>query len=267
MRTTAGLTRKVDCTTGLTEREHPGSVERDHLGAPAAADGMVQVLGQVSGKNVITAFGAYSPSLDYTFDFSWRPSTSSLVASVSSGAFPAFEVYARQPGGAWLPVIRHEPTAIPLALMGDAFGINMLAQTATVTVTGAAGQWESEAPERRFSLDIRAGKVVWTERGATGTTLRREVALRELDDGAFRIERANDPEVLSFLGFQPSLRAEILSRSPQPSFLVLRLNGGVLRGEWNGIFVTKDAKAHLQSLVQPGVRPAKTLVFARVISP
>lgn len=264
-RTTASVTRKLSCTAGTLLQQMAGSVDRDHLGAPAVAAGTVQVIGQAQGRNLLTPAGALGPAIDYSFDLQWTPKTATLKASLTYGSFPAFEVYARQPGGPWVTVLRQLPTGAPWQLAGSGFGLNTLNQVVTVNVAGANGVWESQspAPARRFALEISWGKAVWSETNATGTVLAREVALEELPNGTFRIQRPNDAEVLAFLGYQSSLRAEILARNPQPSFMILSLDGANVRAEWNGLFVTKDANARLKDLFQPGTRPFTPFTFTR----
>lgn len=265
-RTKASVTRKLNCTNGTLLEQGMGSVDRDHIGVPAVAGDVVQVAGQVDGRNLLTPLGSLGPAIDYSFDFQWKPETSSLTASLTYGSFPAFEVYARQPGGLWVSVLQQLPTGTPWALGANGFGINLVHQVVSVTVTGAAGKWQSSAPENRFGLEISWGKVRWTETNSAGAVLAREVSVKELPDGTFRIERSNDAEVLAFLGFQPSLRAEILAKNPQPSFMILTLSSSGLRGDWHGLSVTKDANARLKDLFQPGTKPPKSFAFSRVLA-
>jgi hypothetical protein len=262
-RTTSGTTARVDCATGAITATKIGSVDRDALGVPAVADGAVQVAGQVTGTNRLVP-GGVSPSIDYSFDFIWKPSTSALTAKVTYGTFPAFEVYARQPGGPWVPVARDLPTGTPVALLGDASGVPLAHQDVTVTIPGMNGKWRSAAPAQRFSIEISGTTAQWTERSAGGATLTRDVPLRELPDETFRIERPNDAEVLSFLGFQPALRGEILAQGPLPSYMILSWDGESVRGDWYGLLVTKDANAHLKSIAQPGSRPPALFPLARL---
>jgi hypothetical protein len=133
-RTTAAVTRQVDCGTGKVLKEAPGKVERDHLGSPAVADGVIQVIGQAEGRNLLTPLGSLGPAIDYSFDLQWKPAAKQLVARFTYGSFPAFEVYARRAGGAWVNVLRRAPTGTPWALGGDGFGVNTESETVTVSV-------------------------------------------------------------------------------------------------------------------------------------
>lgn len=133
-RTTAMQTTRVDCVTGASLQQGPGSVDRDHLGNPAVADGVVQVVGQAQGRNLLSPAGQLGPSIDYSFDFQWKPATATLTGAVSFGSFPAIEVYARQPGSRWVAVLRQLPTGSPWMLGGDGLGLNFERRTATVTV-------------------------------------------------------------------------------------------------------------------------------------
>lgn len=124
------------------------------------------------------------------------------------------------------------------------------------------GSWTSSDAQRRFTLRIGTEGAVWVERSATGVTISRSVTPPSGDAGS-RIERPNDDAVLTFLGFQAPLRAEILAKGAQPSYLALRRVGPRIEAEWFGLIVTKDDKAHLKEIVQPGSRPAKPFTFDR----
>jgi hypothetical protein len=69
--------------------------------------------------------------------------------------------------------------------------------------------------------------------------------------------------VLTFLGFQPELRAQILARSPIPSFITLSIDAQGLLAEWFGVLAIKDEQDRLQSLVQPGDRPPRRFHLQR----
>jgi hypothetical protein len=132
-RTTPGTTSAIECATGALRRQAPGRVDRDHLGHPAVADGVMQVIGQVTGTNVLAAHGR-GPSIDYSFDLKWNASRRSLTASVTYGQFPAFEMYVRRPGGAWVTVITALPSSTPWSLTGDVWGVGVERRTVTVSV-------------------------------------------------------------------------------------------------------------------------------------
>lgn len=255
--TTSSVTKKVDCKTGAVLDHITGSIDRDHIGIPAVADGTVQVLGQVQGTNMLTGIGAAGPSIDYSYDVQWNPSISTVTVKVTIASFPAFELYIRQPNGVWQPIIRQLPNGTPWALGTDGYGIFSLYFDETKTVTGLNGIFKTPLPEQRFTLDIQGKKVKWTEKNTSGATLTKEVRIIELTDGKLKIERPNTDDVLAFLGFQPSLRAEITAQKPDPSFMVIYRNSDKLIAEWNGLTATKDNNAHLKELIQPGSRPAK----------
>jgi len=259
-RTISEMTKKVDCNTGTVLDQKMGSVDMDAVGAPAVADGVVQVIGQVRGTNLLTPLGAAGPSINYDFDLKWTPSTSTVVAAINIGSFPAHEVYARQPGGKWVPLFQQLPISKPWTLGvagGSPFGINQSRIVTTKVIPGIGGNWQTPGPDKRFTLGFEGKKVKWTERSPSGATLTKEVDIEEISDGKFKIERDNTEDVLTFLGFQPSLRAEILAKGPNPSFIILNFDGETFTCEWNGLIAIKDANAHLQDLVQPGVRPPK----------
>ena len=124
------------------------------------------------------------------------------------------------------------------------------------------GHWESTDNTRRFRLEIAKDTCVWIERAIPSAELRRTVKLERVA-GATRISRPNDTEVLIFLGFQPTLRGEILQKKPQPSFMILTRQNDTLTGLWSGIVAIKDNKGHLQELKQPGQTPAKAFEFKK----
>lgn len=132
-RTSAGTTAAVDCATGALRVQAPGRVIHDHLGHPAVADGVVQVIGQVTGTNVLAAHGI-GPSIDYSFDLQWKPSTRTLTARVTYGAFPAFEMYARRPTGTWMSVVTSRPSSTPWGLTGDVWGTGVERRGVSVSI-------------------------------------------------------------------------------------------------------------------------------------
>lgn len=132
-RTTASQTIEVNCSTGAQVATAPGKVDRDTLGRPAIADGTIQVIGQVTGKNELAARGL-APAIDYSFDVRWSPSSGRLIIAVSYGSFPSLEVYARTRESDWQPVLRHSPTGSPWSLAGDTLGINLERRQETLTL-------------------------------------------------------------------------------------------------------------------------------------
>lgn len=261
-RSSAGLTVEVACSNGTQTAAAPGKVQIDTIGAPSFADGVLQVIGQVQGKNELAAWGL-APSIDYSFDVKWSPWTGSLKLALNYGTFPAIEAYARVKGGAWLPIHRHVPSGNPWNLLGDSFGISFVRDEQSVVLPTVEGTWDSSDADKRFRIQVGNGKFTLIERSPTGQALIREVATEVRADGSLRISRPNDAEVLTFLGFQPSLRAEIIARAPKSSYIDLKFNGGSLSGDWYGLLVTKDGNAHIKEMSQPGTRPPKAFSFAK----
>lgn len=253
----AAITKEFNCSNGSFTRQAPGNIYRDAMGTPAAGGGIVQILGQVTATNVLTPLGNLGPSIDYSFDFQWKPSTSTLTTSATVGSFPAFEVYARQPAGKWKSILKHTPTGPPWQLALDGFGIKSVRYTDTSVIPSLSGIWDSGPPENRFVLEFNGNKVMWSEKNPDGQTLKKEATLSHLDDGTMKIERANTEDVLAHLGFQSELRTEILARGPQNSFILLKQNGDKLTVAWNGLIATKTVAGKLDQLILPGVRPAK----------
>jgi len=267
-RTTTGITKRLNCATGAILAQMAGKIDRDVIGTPAVAGDLVQVIGQITATDQLVpcAPTLLTPSADCSFDIKWNRSTTELNVDFTFGTFPAFEIYARQPGNSWVPVFQQLPLGEAWQLAGDATGFNFatIRKTAAVKVPGLSGKWQSPAPELRFILEIVGNKVNWIERNSLGATLTKEVPILDLGNGNFRIERANDNEVLSFLGFQQNLRNEILARGPKPSFITFRKDAATINGEWNGLIVTKDNQAHLKELIQPGIRPPKIFIFSQI---
>jgi hypothetical protein len=239
-RTSTATTTQVDCSTFVGVRSERGLIERDHISVPAIADGAFQVAGQVTGKY---------PSINYSFELRWRPFPGELTAIVSVGTFPAFEMYARTPGQQWVEVVRTLPN-------GDALGGGFTQLSESVTLPVLDGRWESDDVQRRFLLTIHGASAVWTERDAAGGELTRRLPIW-FGDGAATISRANDVEVLTFLGFQPEVRDEILARAPIPSFITLTIDDQGLLAEWFGVVVIKDRQGSFKTLIQPGARAPK----------
>ena len=109
------------------------------------------------------------------------------------------------------------------------------------------GVWESDDAIKRFRLRIKGQSCQWLERTREG----KEFGIQVRCEGTppdFVLQRNNDDAVLRFLGFQDTLRAEILSKSPGHSTLRIRRDGDTLKGVWKGLVATKDSKAHLKEL-------------------
>lgn len=251
-RTSAATTTQIDCSTFASVRSENGRVDKDHLQAPVVRDGVAHVTGQVVSDNAI-ALAGHGPSIDYSFDLTWRPLPGELTATVSVGAFPAFEMYARTPGHEWVDVVRTLPTGTPRNSGPRRLDVSVAQLTDSVTLPVLDGTWESADPHRRLLLAIHGASVTWTERNASGDELTRQVPMWFGDDAA-TISRANDAEVLTFLGFAPKVREEILARAPIPSFITLSIDAEGLLAEWFGVLVIKDRQDRFKTLVQPGTR-------------
>ncbi|PSB41638.1 hypothetical protein C7B80_30075 [Cyanosarcina cf. burmensis CCALA 770] len=183
--------------------------------------------------------------------------------------------------GAFKPSDYGCPTQYPIRVCWDIPNITQSQFNSFLEVPGHVssidGKWESIDDDKRFLLEIAETTVKWTERGTQsttpGATLSRTVQLNQLGE-KFRIERPNDMEVLTFLGYQPqSLRDAIIARNPQPSFIVFtRVPSGTaiwgawrLSAEWSGLVVTKNPDGTLNEVIQPGVRPPKTFTFKIIL--
>lgn len=260
-RSLANATTQVDCNSGSTLQVGNGHLAADNMSTPAVADNVVQVIGNVQATNVLTVLGKAAPSIDYNYDIQWNPSSAKLKVACSFGAFPAFEVYARQPGCDWTAVINNIPTSSPWGLMGDVWGVSTERLEKEVALPGMSGNWSVTSEDRRFQLEIGTTTVKWTERNLQGAQLVVTVPIVEQEDHSFVISRPNTNEVLAFLGFQTTLRNDILARGPNHSFIKLSWDGKNIKGEWYGLLATKDNNGRLRELIQPGTRPPKIFTF------
>ena len=129
------------------------------------------------------------------------------------------EGYARVNEGAWVAVIQHLPTSSPWSLGSDMYGISFTRKEQSVALGTLDGIWKSTDAEQRFRLNVSGAVFKLTERNSAGTELVRDARVQFDDDGTVKISRLNDDEVLNFLGFQPSLRAEmrLAARAPHSS--------------------------------------------------
>lgn len=126
-----------------------------------------------------------------------------------------------------------------------------------------SGVWESSDPIKRFKLEITKMNCIWTERTQSGQTIVKTMEIKK-ENGIYKIYRPNDNEVLTFLGYQNTIRSQILARGANPSYIdIKRIDGKNLQGLWNGIIIIKDASANLKEIKQPGSTPAKQFNFVR----
>lgn len=154
-----------------------------------------------------------------------------------------------------------------IGLQGTTISVNQLPANFFTALIGAVatrfgGSWQSDDASSRFEVAIDGPKVVWVEKSTTGQhAVTVQTAATSTSD-EIRIERANDDLTLQFLGFSSSaLRAQIIAKAPQASFLKLRRQSDQLIGEWHGLLVKKRADGSLDSIVQPMDMPAKFFNF------
>lgn len=265
----AGATHNVNCQTGADiVPSQTASTSNMHFGTPVIADGIVQIVvdGRASNPLVVP-----SPDVQYGGTFTFNIADKTLRFAGSTKVFPAYEAYAQLNDGPIVTVFQSPPepntTVCDLIDLGSGFRLRNVDSTVTLQ-EGVSGRWETTDGDRRFLLEFTGASVKWTERGTAnttpGATLTRTVFLSAAG-GRFRIERPNDSDVLTFLGFQSqSLRNEILARNPEPSFISFTRSGNTLSSEWNGLIVTKNSDGSLREVVQPGVRPPRVFTFNRL---
>jgi hypothetical protein len=104
-----GTTTEYDCASGKTLRSASGSVAGCHVGAPAHADGKVQVVFGCSAKNPL-APPIISPAIDYsgTITYDLAKKTISYVGDI--GTFPSYEGYVSLNGGPMVKLFSMPPS-------------------------------------------------------------------------------------------------------------------------------------------------------------
>ncbi len=133
------------------------------------------------------------------------------------------------------------------------------------------GEWESDDPQRRWSLSVRDVDCDFRERTTAGAVLTRKVPvkLKTFDlNGSTRttwqIERDNDAEVLRFLGAKESVVGPILKLGPKPSSAILkRTSISDAELDWSGLSWRLDAAGKLAGIDQPGSKPVRNFKLKR----
>jgi hypothetical protein len=131
--------------------------------------------------------------------------------------------------------------------------------------TAYGGKWRSNDVDKRFGLEVRDGRFLWTEfRGAKQHELDTRGTLSSTVQSVV-LERPNDDAVLQFLGFgSAALRAQIIAAMPEPSTFTLTRNGDQLQAVWRGLLVMKKPDGSLNKIVQPSAGTPKTYFFDSV---
>ena len=127
------------------------------------------------------------------------------------------------------------------------------------------GQWQSNDTQARFRLDIHMNSLDWSERNDNGVLLKVTVPFSPREGHKIRIERLIDASILAYLGYHPSLSAQIMGRGLKPSFLVMERVDQRIEAQWYELLVTMDTKANLHVLKQPGTSPAQPFTFDPMI--
>jgi hypothetical protein len=110
------------------------------------------------------------------------------------------------------------------------------------------GKWEvretRENKLKRFMIQIHEGMAGATlvERALDGKELKREVRITGAGPGAWALERAQDAEVLAFLGVKEKLAAEALATPLPPSSLIVTRKGDKLSAVWKGVVLQTNGQ-------------------------
>jgi hypothetical protein len=131
---TAGISTKVNCSTGSIIGQRPGVFSRlhsigstapeDSIGKPAVAGTQVQVIFGVAITNPF-APPVISPAIDYSVDYTYDTSSKDLTFAATLGEFPAYEAYAQLGNGPVITVFRAPPvTNTPWGLYDFGTGLN-----------------------------------------------------------------------------------------------------------------------------------------------
>jgi hypothetical protein len=117
---TAGISTKVNCSTGSVIGQKPGlfsklhsigsTAPEDSIGKPAVAGTQVQVIFGVATANPFAPPGI-SPAIDYSVDYTYDTNSKKLTFAANVGAFPAYEAYAQLGNGPVVTVFRAPPAA------------------------------------------------------------------------------------------------------------------------------------------------------------
>jgi hypothetical protein len=141
---TAGISTKVNCSTGVVIGQKPGVFSRlhsmgstppeDSIGKPAVAGAQVQVIFGVATTNPF-APPLVSPAIDYSIDYTYDTSSKKLSFAATLGDFPAYEAYAQLGNGSVVTVFRVPPVSnTPWGLYDFGTGLNTRRITGEVTV-------------------------------------------------------------------------------------------------------------------------------------
>src|SRR5262249_1524290 len=241
--------------TDTADPSVPWTGEHFKIGGPHVLGNQVQVIFQASAKNPVSpAPSAITPAIDYSMDVTYNKTSGKLTFRGSVDSFPAFEAYASRNNGKPEPLFKLMPAKKDTIWLYEfGLGVNTQSIMGSISLILLDGVWESTDPAKRFRLEISKGnRCRFIERSQPSSELAREMLL--LTSGSeesitYKIERPNtDEQVLIFLGYSPSIRQTILTRSPQPSFLQFRQNGAQLDAEWHGIQVIKDERSIYRAL-------------------
>jgi hypothetical protein len=141
---TAGISTKVNCSTGSVIGQKPGLFSRLHsigstapedaIGRPAVAGTQVQVIFGVATTNPFAPPGI-SPAIDYSIDYTYDTSSKKLTFAANMGDFPAYEAYAQLGNGPAVTVFRAAPVAnTPWGLYDFGTGLNTRRLTGQVVL-------------------------------------------------------------------------------------------------------------------------------------
>jgi hypothetical protein len=253
-------TLQYDCATGAVTCDKPPNPAGLAVDDPAVAAGMVRLRMRGEGTNpCVGAPESLTPAIKYDLTAEFDPAAGYVSIKGTLAQFPSYEAYVQV--GQGQPTMLFTESPAPGSTAWSLLFNRSIDKT--VRYVALDGVWKSDDPGSRFTLKIQGDQVEWSERSAGGQGLGRTVSLVRKPGKGYKLERANDGEVLTFLGFSPAIQAAVQAIGPQPSFLELRIDGDRLAGMWNGILVIKDNQGKFKELKQPGTTAAKPYNFVK----
>ena len=197
------------------------------------------------------------------------PETEKALAAESSaiwqGAFARIRALVEKNGGAVVDGL--EPQVSTLVSWND---VAKSLHQPKVAWQDMDGLWQSIEKEKRFAIQFHglSAPAEFIERNRKGKELRIPVMVQvQVTPGpkggtTYILERPNDSkDVLTFYEFGLAIQSDIIAAKPKPSRLALTRSGDKLKGEWQGLTISRDAAGRLAGIKQPGTVKGRIYEF------